>query len=158
MQRFYLSDCQLINDTMKKNNFFILLIGITILIASCSKEKLQNVCSLELPLITDKSSKKEDDAALQEALIAVKERAQINSCNSPTDFSIIPIGSKACGGPIEFIPYNRAIDTSCFFQLVNFYGEQMQKYNTKHGVISDCSVIQMPKGIRCENGKPVLFY
>jgi hypothetical protein len=143
---------------MKKAILLLFLICNSIVITSCKKEALQKVCTLELPSITDKTSKKEDDAALSEILKTVKETAQINSCTSPTDFSIIAIGSKACGGPVEFMPYNRGIDTNCFYQLVNYYGEQMQKYNTKHSIISDCSLPQMPKGVKCENNKPVLSY
>jgi hypothetical protein len=158
VQRLLVLMGQLKNETMNKAILLLFLICNSIVITSCKKEELQKVCSLELPTVTDKASKKEDEAALAEILKAVKETAQINSCNTPTDFSIIPIGSKACGGPMEFIPYNLRIDTNCFFQLVNFYGEQMQKYNTKHGIASDCSVPQMPKGVKCENNKPVLTY
>lgn len=145
-------------DFMKRFIALFAIASVCMLYVACEKEKLQKVCTLELPSITDKTSKKEDEAALNEMLKAVKETAQINTCTSPTVFSIIPIGSKACGGPVEFIPYNRGIDTNCFYQLVNFYGEQMQKYNTKHGIISDCSVPQMPKGVKCENNKPVITY
>jgi hypothetical protein len=143
---------------MKQFIALCLITAVSMLHVACEKEELQKVCTLEFSSITDKTSKKEDEAALAQMLKAVKETAQINSCNTPTDFSIIPIGSKPCGGPMEFIPYNLRIDTNCFYRLVNFYGEQMQKYNTKHGIGSDCSVPQMPKGVKCENNKPVLTY
>ncbi|MBX9782679.1 MAG: hypothetical protein K2X48_05210 [Chitinophagaceae bacterium] len=143
---------------MKRFFALFAIASVSMFHVACKKEKIQKLCEYELTAITDKSSEKEDEAALAEMLKAVKETARINTCASPTDFSIIPIGSKACGGPVEFIPYNRGIDTNCFYKLVNFYGEQMQKYNTKHGAISDCSVPQMPKGVKCENNKPVLTY
>lgn len=145
-------------DFMKRLIALMTIVTVSILNVACKKEELQKVCTLELPSISNKTSKEEDNATLGEILKTVMETAQINSCISSADFNIIPIGSKACGGPVGFIPYNRGIDTNCFYQLVNFYGEQMQKFNTKHGIASDCSVPQMPKGVKCENNKPVLFY
>ncbi len=76
-------------------------------------------------------------------------------CTDPTQWAFTALGSKACGGPASYIAYPENSNSQSFLSLVEQYTEAQQAFNKKYGVISDCMFIMPPKGIRCENNRPV---
>ena len=158
MHLFLMQICQIKKNTMKKGIFLFILLSYSLFFTSCEKEETNDPCVPSNLAIANNSSKQMDEATLDQLLAMINERAQNNTCVASDAWSIIAIGTKACGGPLSYIPYNSKIDSTCFFGIVNYYAEQMSLFNKKHNIISDCSVVPMPKGVKCENGKPVVFY
>lgn len=79
-------------------------------------------------------------------------------CENAEDWRPEALGSKACGGPQEYIPYPHAADKSEeILDLIKAYTEAEAAYNKKHNIISDCMAILEPTGVRCKDGKPEIF-
>ncbi len=80
------------------------------------------------------------------------------SCTDKNDWTYTAYGSKACGGPKGYIAYSKKINTVDFLTKINNYTKAEKLYNTKWGIVSDCSLAPQPKTIVCENGTPLLKY
>jgi hypothetical protein len=124
--------------TMKK---FVILIAISFL-SSCE-------------LFDDKSKTYElqEIGVLYNEIVALSESVP---CTNSAEWKITPMGSKACGGPTQYIAYHQSVE-SRFLGLVKQYTELQAEYNKKNNIVSDCALVAEPRGIVCENGKPVFI-
>ena len=79
-------------------------------------------------------------------------------CENAEDWRPQALGSKACGGPQEYIPYPEAADESGnLLDLIEKYTQLEREYNKKYNVASDCMYVTSPTGVRCVDGKPEFF-
>jgi hypothetical protein len=78
-------------------------------------------------------------------------------CTNSSEWRFTPMGSKACGGPTQYIAYHISVEKK-FLELVEQYTFQQKEYNRKNNVISDCMLITPPKSVTCEGNKPILVY
>ena len=92
---------------------FLLLSNI-VCITSCEKEEMNDSCVSANLSITDNTSREKDESVLGELLVLINERAQNSACTPSSSWRIMPIGAKACGGPLSFIAYNEKIDSNFF--------------------------------------------
>lgn len=134
---------------------FCLLQGL--FIAACDKNQPTDPC-IPVVSINEKTSREQDDRNLAQLLKELNDLSASVPCANTTGWTFVPYGTKACGGPLGYIPYHSSIDVECFRKKVALYTDLTKLYNIKHSVISDCSVAPMPKGVDCENGKPILRY
>lgn len=68
-----------------------------------------------------------------------------------TQCEIIPIGSKACGGPEGYRVYStKTTDIIKLHELTSQYSRAAQRFNKKHNVMSTCNVPIPPKVILSE--------
>lgn len=144
---------------MKKQSIKILLLAaiLTGSIMSCTSENISTDCT-PTSAITDKASKDEDNVILTQLFKEIESLSKSKTCDNAGQWLFTPIGEKACGGPSGYIAYSSQIDVACFLKKVQHYTAQTKKYNTKHGIMSDCSIISSPKSVSCESGKPILVY
>lgn len=101
-----------------------------------------------------KSADLEDLKKLKATIIGQVDTA---ICEDPSEWDFTALGSKACGGPQEYIAFPHSIDTVLFLGLVAEYTAAEQRFNEKYGVVSDCMAVLSPSGIECDDGKPVLI-
>ncbi|HLT86613.1 MAG TPA: hypothetical protein VKZ57_03425 [Sphingobacterium sp.] len=88
----------------------------------------------------------------------ILDRIDAIPCENAEDWRPQALGRKACGGPQEYVPYPEAVDESGeLLELIKEYTRLEEEYNKKYNIISDCRAIAPPKGVRCEDGKPVLY-
>ncbi|MEQ8469761.1 MAG: hypothetical protein RIC35_01170 [Marinoscillum sp.] len=80
------------------------------------------------------------------------------TCTNEEDWSYVGIGHKACGGPAEYVAYSILIDVDGFESLIEEYTIAQMEYNKRWGIGSDCSIINPPSGVTCQEGEPVLVY
>lgn len=106
----------------------------------------------------DGITKEQEALELEKMLSEITELANSEVCNDANDWKFTSYGSKACGGPIGFIAYSTNINTEIFFNKIENHRKAQENFNTKWGVVSDCSISTPPNSIKCENGKPVLIY
>ena len=137
--------------------WFCFFLFLAVFIAACEKNEVNDPCLPNLS-INDKTSREQDDRALVQLLKELMDLSASVTCTGSTDWNYVPYGTKACGGPLGFIPYHNSIDVECFKKKVALYTDLTKLYNNKHGVFSDCSIPPSPKSVACENGKPVLRY
>lgn len=144
---------------MKKQSIKILLLSTFLIgsVMSCSSESVNTDCT-PTSSITDKATKVEDTAVLSQLFKEIEDLSKSKTCDTAGQWLFSPIGEKACGGPSGYIAYSSLIDVTCFLKKVAYYTAQTKKYNTKHNIMSDCSIIASPKSVSCQNGKPVLVY
>lgn len=117
----------------------IIIIGL-LLFASCN---------------SDDGISEEDLANQFREILAI---AESESCVNVDDWLLVGIGAKPCGGPSGYIAYSINIDTEAFLALVENYNKNVQEYNEREELISDCAIVSPPSSIRCENDKAVLVY
>ncbi|NGM65928.1 hypothetical protein [Sphingobacterium sp. SGR-19] len=124
--------------------FLILLITLGIVVA-CAKSETSN-----------QEADREELAEMRQEILDM-----INAipCENSEDWRPQALGSKACGGPQEYVPYPEAADSSGeLLDLIEKYTESESAYNKKHNVISDCMYVTSPTGVRCVDGKPEFFH
>jgi len=126
------------------------------------KRFLMLLMTLGIVVACEKSETSNDQESDRERLIEMRQEIldQINAipCENEEDWRPQALGSKACGGPQEYIPYPETVDESGeLLDLIEKHTRLEEEYNKKYNIISDCRAITSPKGVRCEDGKPVLY-
>lgn len=107
---------------------------------------------------SDDLTQEQEAERLSELFTEIENLASSVDCEDSSNWTFTPYGSKTCGGPVGFIAYSTVIDTRDFLNKIEEHRTQQENFNRKWGVFSDCSVPPQPKGIRCEEGKPVFEY
>jgi hypothetical protein len=85
---------------MKKLSFIVFVV--CLLISSCSN---------------DENSQEEDSQKLEKMRkeIIIISLSQSQPCTNPEEWDFAPMGSKACGGYVEYIVYSTKINEEQFF-------------------------------------------
>ncbi|GMQ27091.1 hypothetical protein Aoki45_37740 [Algoriphagus sp. oki45] len=122
-----------------KRSIFIMLSLILAIFSCIDQEQKTSLESLE---------------SLEAEIIALSESV---SCTNADQWKFFPMGSKACGGPERYIAYHQSVENS-ILPLIDKYTLQQAEYNRANNIVSDCLLVGSPRGVTCENGKPVLFY
>ncbi|MEE1945661.1 hypothetical protein VRU48_11135 [Pedobacter sp. KR3-3] len=104
------------------------------------------------------STRSQDQADLSRLRIELDKLSGQSNCDATTEWVILAIGAKSCGGPSEYIAYNKKIDVEQFLKKVAIYTNKQKAFNVKWGFGSDCSVIEPPKSVACVDGKAKLVY
>lgn len=112
----------------------------------------------ELVLTKELTEQEKDHRALMDLFDHALELVKDLPCENSGNWTFVPYGSKACGGPQWFVAYPTTIDTEDFLKRIEIYTKAEQDYNTKWSVFSTCDVVSPPKGVVCENGYPVLKF
>ena len=96
-----------------------------------------------------------DREKLAEMRQDILDRIDAIPCENDDDWRPQALGSKACGGPQEYIPYPEGVDESGeLLALIERYTNAEAEYNKKYSIISDCMHVTSPTGVRCVDGKP----
>lgn len=74
------------------------------------------------------------------------------TCSATSSCNFIPLGSKPCGGPREYLVYSENVNQNELEQLVSEYYTMDSIRNIQTNAISDCSVVMPPENIDCVNG------
>ena len=125
--------------------YFIILMITIIGLSACDKQNNIDLQQLDKERLTEMRQN------IQDMVDSVK-------CTESSEWSFSAIGSKACGGPIEYIPYPHSIDTALFQEMVKNYTELEKEFNITYKIISDCRAVSPPKAVHCVDGKPVFIY
>ncbi len=119
-------------------------------------EKFVFVFMLLIFVSCDSQDKQDDDFAkladMKQTILIVAGSA---SGNDSTDCRYVGLGSKACGGPVEYLVYSIVdTDTLLLLELVENYNKFEDELNRKYGIASDCS-IPSPPVVGLVNGRCV---
>lgn len=117
---------------------FLFTICLTLLAFQCEEDEAS---------LTQEEERIELDADKQEIL----DFAATSVCNESTECKYIALGSKPCGGPWSYLIYTTSIDTEKLELWVEDYNKKETAFNTKWSVFSDCSFVNPPTSISCEN-------
>lgn len=98
-----------------------------------------------------------DQLSLDQLRSEIKALSESVACTNANQWKFAPMGSKACGGPESYIAYHQSVENS-ILPLIEQYTFNKAEYNSRNNIISDCLLVAAPRGVTCENGKPVLFY
>jgi hypothetical protein len=74
------------------------------------------------------------------------------SCDANSTCEVIAFGSKACGGPKEYLVYSSAVDVNYLINQVEAYNEQEAIYNVQFSIVSDCALVAPPANVACVEG------
>src|SRR5690606_2366854 len=122
------------------------------------KRFLMLLMTLGIILACEKSETSNQDAdreRLAEMRQEILDLIHAVPCENEEDWRPQALGSKACGGPQEYVAYPEAVDSSGkLLDHIKKYTESESEYNKKHNVISDCMFVTSPVGVRCVDGKP----
>lgn len=139
------------NDNFEVKNNLLHMKSIALGLIFCAL--LQVSCSKD-----DHSSKDKDLKELEALYKEIDLMSKSNICVNAADWAFTAIGSKACGGPTNFIAYSTKLNTVEFLKKVQAYTEAQDKFNKKWRIYSDCMLIAMPQRVDCVNGKAELIY
>jgi hypothetical protein len=97
------------------------------------------------------SQEQRDRIALQKLSAKLHEMAEANlSCEADSDCLLYPAGSKACGGPTQYIIASTKNEYLPYVEyLAKLLTEKEHQFNARYHVISDCS-LRMPPVPVCE--------
>lgn len=129
---------------MKTLQYLIKTIAFLAIVLSCTNnsETSQETDFLELKDLKDEI----------DLLISQGNCADNPACN------FIAFGSKACGGPKEYLVFNNSINVTDLEDKVTNYNELEKVYNMKWDVISDCMFVLPPTSVECINGECTAIY
>ena len=113
--------------------------------------------SMAMPTDTPKSDSLVSWSQLQDIRSSIDSIVSGKICDDASAWRSTPLGSKPCGGPVEYIAYPKESE-SAVLKLVTRYTTLNARYNRQNKLRSDCIMVTPPLEIRCENGKPVLVY
>ena len=108
--------------------------------------------------LTKELTQEEEAQNLTQMFLEIQRLATSETCDDSANWTFTSYGSKACGGPIGFIPYSKNIDTVLFLQKVEEHRLAQRAFNEKWEIVSDCALAEEPAGVVCQNGSPVLDY
>ena len=114
--------------------------------------RIVSLSDTELIVKRELTEQEKDHRALMDLFLEIENLAYSTNCTNANDWQFAAYGAKACGGPQGYIPYSNKIDTAAFLQKIAAYTQAEKDYNFKWGVISDCSIVNPPKTIECQNG------
>lgn len=93
-----------------------------------------------------------DRAQLDSLNTVARELARRDGCSSADGCATIALGSKACGGPREYLVYCRAsTDTVALANAVELVSRLEREFNERYQVMSDCMMLLEP-GVALEGG------
>ena len=108
---------------------------------------------------SESSSREIDRAKIDKLGQEILDRIDKISCDNAEDWRPEAFGAKSCGGPQKYIPYPKGADESGeLLDMIKAYNAAESEFNIKHMIPSDCNFILPPKELRCEDGKPFLYY
>mgnify|MGYP001229695307 CR=1 FL=1 len=136
----------------------IIVIAAALLISLIACDKKETEAYVFKNIITDSTTMEEDEAFLSNLYLEILALSNSVSCTDPDEWKATALGAKACGGPQEYIAYNIKIDVELFLAKVTHFTNQQSLFNSKWGIMSDCSIPPAPSRIICENNKPVFYY
>ena len=99
-----------------------------------------------------------EENALMASKKIIEDLAATSVCNESTECKYIAFGSKPCGGPLGYLIYSTSIDVNTLEQLVEEYNQNQADFNTKYGVFSDCTIVNPPSSLICENNTCIAVY
>jgi hypothetical protein len=78
--------------------------------------------------------------------VAARTTANPEGCSTAGQCAAIALGSKACGGPTEYLVYcPRSTDTLRLRELVDEVERAERAYNTRWGIVSTCEMLLEPR-------------
>ncbi len=116
---------------------FVFLLAFSFLLSGCDVLDGQNSVTLG-----------QLDAQLKD----IQEFVNKASCSPAGECDYLPIGSKACGGPMGFIIFSNDIDVEALRKKIDKYTNDQKTYNRENNVISDCSLPNPPEKLGCVDG------
>jgi hypothetical protein len=94
-----------------------------------------------------------DTASLADLRESIVRQVGTASCSSSTTCRTLPLGSKPCGGPRQYLVYSvTATDTTRLAADAARYTKAEAKKNQEGGRFSDCSILIEP-GVSCVSGR-----
>lgn len=141
---------------MKKLLFHIpaIVLCTTLTLVSCNTSKNANT-NLPIDIAdrpADAESQKYEQAQLDRLKASIESEVSGEKCTDASEWTFAPMGSKACGGPQQYIAYPKKIEET-FLQRVNEYTDKVKAFNEKYNITSDCMMITPPTSVKCVNGK-----
>ena len=73
------------------------------------------------------------------------------NCSATVGCNSIAFGSKACGGPKEYLVFPNTVDLDFLRNKVNQYNALEAQYNIQTNAVSDCMLVMPPENIGCVN-------
>ena len=116
------------------------------------------ICVLLLFTSCDQDSKESEKQALDEEKENILSFLQTGKCTDDGGCLFIGLGTKACGGPQEYVVYSASLDSAQVLGMIAGYNAMEDAYNKKWGIVSDCSVPTPPGSVRCLNGICVAYW
>lgn len=89
---------------------------------------------------------------------SIENLASQSVCNESTECAYIAFGSKPCGGPWSYLVYSNSINTEELESMVEGYNQKEALYNTSWNIISECSIVNPPSSLICENNTCIAVY
>ena len=101
---------------------------------------------------TQQASQSFDLVSLQNEKQSILDYIATFSCDENATCSSIAFGSKACGGPQEYLVFPSTADLEYLTEKVNNYNALENSYNLTYNIVSDCMVVLPPENIDCIDG------
>ena len=91
-------------------------------------------------------------AQLEQQFAEIQALIDKGSCTGDGECNFLAYGSKSCGGPSGYLIFASNVDKEELKQLVEKYTKSEALYNTKNGILSDCSIVPEPTTLKCAEG------
>lgn len=135
----------------------VLMFSATIALAACNSRKAPQNLPKDVALKPAHEQQIDTDREnLKDLKFQIDSISNSVACNNPDDWRISPLGAKPCGGPSSYIAYPKSLENEILPKIQNYTKEQSD-FNRKNQLLSDCAIVPIPIGIKCENGKAVLI-
>lgn len=73
------------------------------------------------------------------------------NCTESGGCNYLAFGSKACGGPKEYLVFPNTVNFDFLNTKVSEYNALENQYNVQTNAVSDCAMVQAPNTVGCIN-------
>ncbi len=135
----------------------VLLSSVLAVFLSCRTKKVADNLPKDIALkpVPEREVKTEI-AHLQKLRTEIDSIIQKVPCSDAAEWRTTPIGDKPCGGPMAYLAYPIQKEKE-ILPKIQEYTKQQSAISKKRNLVSDCSYIMPPSGIKCVNKKAVLI-
>ena len=111
-------------------------------------------CAPKQPRVSERPDSLAPDSVTTETLKeSITRQVGTAACSSPAVCRTLPLGSKPCGGPRQYLVYSLDVTDSARLaeDAARFNQAEAQK-NRDEGLVSDCMMMMAPQ-VSCVSGK-----
>ena len=97
-------------------------------------------------------TQEKDSEFISKVVTEIQNYTQDRSCTDNDQCQWMPLGAKACGGPVMYIPFStKNVSKTLLQEKASYLSDIQAQFNIRYEIMSDCMFLMAPEPIGCVN-------